>query len=464
MNRPTNRIPRGPFGLDAILILILLFWTQATLAALPALQSDSGRPTLAPLLEAVTPAVVNISVSTRMPVAQNPLFQDPFFKRFFDLPDSAPQARPQQSAGSGVIVDADKGYVITNHHVVDKADEIIVTLKDRRRFKAKLIGSDPGTDIALLEIEAENLTALPLGDSDKLLVGDFVIAIGNPFGLGQTVTSGIVSALGRSGLQIEGYEDFIQTDAPINPGNSGGALVSLDGELIGINTAILGPGGNIGIGFAVPVNMAATVMEQLTRYGEVRRGRLGVIIQDLTPELAEALNLESAQGAIVTQVEPDSAAEEAGLKAGDVVVALNDRAISSSKDLRNQVGLTRVGDRIEITLLRDGERKTVRARIEAPRAVSLEATEAVPQLRGAVFERLNNDHPLYGEVGGVVVADVDRGSPAWRNGLRKDDVIIAVNRQPVRSVEELSAALKSTGRAVALNIIRDNAHLFIVVQ
>jgi serine protease DegQ len=305
---------------------------------------------------------------------------------------------------------------------------------------------------------------LPLGDSDELLVGDFVIAIGNPFGLGQTVTSGIVSALGRSGLQIEGYEDFIQTDAPINPGNSGGALVNLDGELVGINTAILGPGGNIGIGFAVPVNMAGTVMAQLVRYGEVRRGRLGVVIQDLSPELAEALNLRTARGAVVTQVEPDSAAERAGLEAGDVVVALNDRTINSSKDLRNQVGLTRVGEQIEITLLRDGKRKTVRARIEAPRAVSLKATEAVPQLRGAVFDKLGSDHPLYGEVGGVVVADVDRGSPAWRHGLRKDDVIIAVNRNPVRSVDDLNAALNESGRAVALNIIRGDAQLFLVLQ
>lgn len=460
MNRATARRLRESIMFGAFLIL----WTQVSVAALPALKSDSGRPTLAPLLEAVTPAVVNISVSTRVPVAQNPLFQDPFFKRFFDLPDSPPQARPRQSAGSGVIVDAEKGHVLTNHHVVDKADEILVTLKDRRKVKAKLIGSDPGTDIALLEIEAEGLTALPLGDSDKLLVGDFVIAIGNPFGLGQTVTSGIVSALGRSGLQIEGYEDFIQTDAPINPGNSGGALVNLDGELVGINTAILGPGGNIGIGFAVPVNMAGTVMEQLTRYGEVRRGRLGIVIQDLTPDLAEALNLDTTHGAVVTQVEPDSAAERAGLMAGDVVVELNDRSISNSKDLRNLVGLTRVGEQIEITLLRDGKRKTVSARIEAPRAVSLEAIEAAPQLRGAVFEKLSSDHPLYGEVGGVIVADVDRGSPAWRHGLRKDDVIIAVNRQPVRSVEELSAALKGTARAVALNIIRGNAHLFIVVQ
>jgi serine protease DegQ len=447
-----------------VVLAAFMLWAHAATAAMPVLQSDGRRPTLAPLLKEVTPAVVNISVVTQMPMAQNPLFQDPFFKRFFDIPENVPQARPQQSAGSGVIVDAEQGFVLTNHHVVAKADEIVVTLKDRRRFEAKLIGSDPGTDIALLQIEADKLKAMRLGNSDELEVGDFVIAIGNPFGLGQTVTSGIVSALGRSGLQIEGYEDFIQTDAPINPGNSGGALVNLDGELVGINTAILGPGGNIGIGFSVPVNMASAVMSQLRQYGEVRRGRLGIAIQDLTPDLAEALNLETSRGAVVTQVEPDSAAEKAGLKAGDVVVALENREIRSSADLRNRVGLIRVGERITITVLRDGERKTLRARIDTPRVVSLEGDKAVPQLRGAVFKDLDSEHPLYGDVEGVVVADIDQGSPAWRHGLRQGDVIVAVNQRPVRSVDQLSRALESAGRAIALNIIRGNLSLFVVIQ
>ena len=407
--------------------------------------------------------MVNISVSTRVPVAQNPLFKDPFFRRFFDLPDE-PQLRPRQSAGSGIIVDAEKGYVITNHHVVDKADEIIVTLKDRRSFEAKLIGSDPETDIALLSIDADDLKALPLGDSDSLRVGDFVVAIGNPFGLGQTVTSGIVSALGRSGLQIEGYEDFIQTDAPINPGNSGGALVSLDGELVGINTAILGPGGNIGIGFAVPSNMAGAIMEQLIRYGEIRRGRLGVLIQDLTPELAQALDIDTTHGAVVSKVEPDSAAEEAGIVAGDVIVEVQRRRIRGASDLRNQIGLLRVGETVEIGVMRDGEYKRLLARIGAPRKVSLEGEETAPQLRGASFEELGPGHPHYGSVDGVRIAEVEQGSPAWRHGLRPDDIVLAVNRRPVSSVDELRAALSESKRAVALDILRGNARLFIVIQ
>ena len=265
-------------------------------AATPPLPLRDGVPTLAPLLEKVTPAVVNISVATHAPRRHNPLFRDPFFRRFFDLPDDAPVA-PQQSAGSGVIVDAERGFVLTNHHLVARAESVVVTLKDNRRFEAEILGSDAGTDIALLHVKADGLAALPTGNSDALQVGDFVIAIGNPFGLGQTVTSGIVSALGRSGINVEGYEDFIQTDASINPGNSGGALVSLHGELVGINTAIIGPsGGNVGIGFAVPANIAIAVMHQLSEHGEMQRGRIGVSIQDLAQDLAEALKLPIERG------------------------------------------------------------------------------------------------------------------------------------------------------------------------
>ena len=283
----------------------------------PLYLNEDGFPTLAPLLAEVTPAVVNISVETLQSVESSPLFNDPFFQRFFDMPQM-PQQRRQMSAGSGVIFNAEEGYVVTNHHVVENGDRIVVTLKDQRQFDAELIGSDAGTDIALLKIEAEGLTVLDLGDSDRLQVGDYVLAIGNPFGLGQTVTSGIVSALGRSGLNIEGYEDFIQTDASINPGNSGGALVTLDGKLVGINTAIIAPsGGNVGIGFAVPMNMANAVTNQLIEFGEVQRGQLGITIQDFTPDLAEALGIEGETGAVVTQVIPDSAAEAAGLQAGD---------------------------------------------------------------------------------------------------------------------------------------------------
>ncbi|WP_085557277.1 Do family serine endopeptidase [Azospirillum agricola] len=330
-------------------------------AALPA--GATGVTTIAPMLEQVTPAVVNIAVLSRAPQAENPLLRDPFFRRFFNIPDQQPQARPQVSAGSGVIVDAARGYVITNNHVVENAQEIAVTLKDRRRLRAKLVGRDAATDIALLKIEAKGLTALPMGDSDRLKVGDFVVAIGNPFGLGQTVTSGIISALGRSGLKIEGYEDFIQTDASINPGNSGGALVNFNGELIGINTAIIGPaGGSVGIGFAVPVGIVRSVIEQLGEFGEVRRGRLGVAIQDLTPDLAESLNLSGDEGALIAKIESGSPADGAGLRSGDVVVAVDGRPVRSATDFRNRIGLLRVGTPVQVTVVRNGGQRSLTVR------------------------------------------------------------------------------------------------------
>ena len=291
------------------------------------------------------------------------MFDDPFFRRFFDLP-AVPREREVLSAGSGVIVDAARGYILTNSHVVANPAEIQVTLKDRRNYPARLVGSDPATDIALVQIDARGLTALTFGDSDRLEVGDVVIAIGNPFGLGQTVTSGIVSALGRSGLGLEGYEDFIQTDASINPGNSGGALVNSKGELVGINTAIIGPtGGNVGIGFAVPANMARAVMGQLAQHGEVRRGRLGVTIEDLTPALAGDMHLELPAGAVITHVEPGSAAARAGITPGDVIVRANDQAIQDAGDLRNLVGLLPVGADLQIVLYRDGRERALGARV-----------------------------------------------------------------------------------------------------
>ncbi|MDA8108543.1 MAG: trypsin-like peptidase domain-containing protein, partial [Betaproteobacteria bacterium] len=312
--------------------LALLIAAPAALAgAIPMAQGPGGVPTLAPLLERVTPAVVNIAVLQKSPEEDNPLLQDPFFRRFFGLPESS---QPQMAAGSGVIVDAKNGYVLTNRHVIKDATQVMITLKDNRRFPARVIGSDAGTDIAVLQIKAEHLSALPFGDSDALRVGDFVVAIGNPFGIGQTVTSGIVSALGRSGLSPEGYEDFIQTDAPINPGNSGGALVDLRGELVGINSAIIGPsGGNVGIGFAVPSNMAHAVMEQLIRFGKVKRGRLGISMKDLTPELARTLGVTAEEGAVIAEVQNDSPAARAGLQPGDVVVAIDGRPVRSAAEL-----------------------------------------------------------------------------------------------------------------------------------
>jgi Do/DeqQ family serine protease len=319
--------------------------------------------TLAPVVSRITPGVVGVSVRGRVR-EDNPLLQDPMFRRFFNL-QQQPVERETQAAGSGVIVDAAQGYVMTNAHVVENASSIEVTTKDNRRLTAKLIGRDSDTDIAVLQIPTSGLTAVPIGDSDRLQVGDFVLAIGNPFGLGQTVTSGIISALGRSGLGIEGYEDFIQTDASINPGNSGGPLVDLQGRVVGINTAILAPGGgNIGIGFAVPINMARQVMDQLINYGEIKRGRIGVAIQDLTPDLAQALGTRHTQGAVIARVEPGSPAERAGLRTNDLVVAINGAPMRNGIELRNRVGLSRIGDEVELTVERGGAERNVTVRIE----------------------------------------------------------------------------------------------------
>lgn len=340
--------------------------TQAKIAAGVPVAIGEQTPTLAPMLKNVTPGVVNIAVKGRIALEQNPLLKDPFFRRFFDVPDR-PVEREVRAAGSGVVVDAREGLIITNNHVVEHADEIVITLADGRRQQAKRIGGDPGTDIALLRVQAENLVAIPLGDSDKLEVGDFVVAIGNPFGLGQTVTSGIVSALRRTGLGIESYEEFIQTDAAINPGNSGGALVNLRGELVGINAAIVGPsGGNVGVGFAIPVNMARDVMGQIVKYGEIQRGQLGIAIQDVTPDRLQSLGLPPQQtGAVVAKVEAGSAAERAGLKSDDVITVVNKTPVRGAADLRIKVGLLRVGDIAELTVLRAGRPLTLRATVEA---------------------------------------------------------------------------------------------------
>ena len=433
-------------------------------AAMPFGVGDHQVPTLAPILKRTTPAVVNIATRGRVSIQQNPLFSDPFFRRFFDLPP-APRQRRVHSVGSGVIVDAQEGYVLTNDHVIANADKIFVKLRDRRQFTAELVGTDPATDIAVLKIPPEDLTALAIGDSDALEVGDFVIAIGNPFGIGQTVTSGIVSALRRSGLGIEGFEDFIQTDASINPGNSGGALVTLRGDLIGINTAIIGPsGGNVGIGFAIPINMARRVMAQLIAHGEMRRGRLGVSAQDLTPDLAEALGSDLDLGAVITQVAPGSSAAKAGLKAGDIVIAVDGEQVRSAADMRNKVGLSRVGKTIELTVLRDGAAHKISTEIVEARQMQIEGDDAQQPLAGATISELAEDSPMFGRIEGVQVIEVERGSPASRIGLRKDDIIVEANRKPVRNLDEFAAAVKSGGKALVLKIRRGNARVVIVVR
>jgi Do/DeqQ family serine protease len=326
-------------------------------------------PTLAPVVDKVVQGVVNIAVSGSVEV-QNPLMQDPFFRQFFRMPNQ-PMRRQVQAAGSGVIVDAAKGYILTNNHVVTVGEDTVieVTLKDKRHFQAKLIGRDPETDIAVLKIDADNLTAVEFGDSDRIKVGDYALAIGNPFGLGQTVTSGIISALGRSGLGIEGYEDFIQTDASINPGNSGGALVDLRGQLIGINTAILGPsGGNIGIGFAVPANIAKQIMSDLVKNGDVKRGQIGIRTQDLTPDIAASLGIERGDGALIAQVAANSSAANAGLQAGDLIVAIDNVPIHNVADLHRKIDFAHIGDVLALGVLRDGKPVTVKVPIEATRS------------------------------------------------------------------------------------------------
>ena len=440
---------------------VALAAASAAFAALPAVVDGQPLPSLAPMLEKVTPAVVNIATLSRSQEA-NPMMRDPFFRRFFDLPDQ-PERR-ERSAGSGVIVDAARGLVITNHHVVKDAQEIAVVLKDRRVYKAQFVGSDPGTDIALLRIPAENLTAIRVADSDAVNVGDFVVAIGNPFGIGQTVTSGIVSAIGRSGIG-EGYEEFIQTDASINPGNSGGALVNLRGELIGINTAILGPtGGNVGIGFAVPTNMARAVIDQIERFGEVRRGRLGVENQDLTPDAARRLGVSVTEGAVVLRVEKGSAAEKAGLRPKDVVIAVGERPIRASAELRNRVGLTPIGEEVDMTILRDGKQLRVRARVGELYQSASVVGEGVPQLAGLKVADIQSGMPMYGQVEGVFVVGVERESAAFKNGLRAGDVIFGVGRTRVRSVKQFNEALRAAEQPLRLALVRGDYRIQLVVR
>ena len=432
-------------------------------AALPVAVGNAAMPSLAPLLKEVTPAVVNISVLTKSAIEDNPLFRDPFFRRFFDAPE---RREPQVSAGSGVIVDAVKGYVLTNNHVIKNAQQILVTLKDRRQFEAKLIGADPGTDIALLRIDAKDLSAVPIGDSDALNVGDFVVAIGNPFGLGQTVTSGIVSALGRTVLNIEGYEDFIQTDASINPGNSGGALINLKGDLVGINTAIIGPsGGNVGIGFAVPTNMAKQVMDQLVKNGEVRRGRIGMETQDVTPDLAKALNIAiNFPCAVITNIDADSPAAKAGMKARDIIVAVDGKAIRGSADVRNRIGLVPIGEQVEFKYLRDGATKIAKVKVARPFEVLGASGESISQLAGAAVSNIVRGMPMYGRVEGVIVVGIEPRSAAWQHGLRPGDVILGVNRKKTRSIKELSGTLRSIEGQIGLYILRGDSTIVIVVR
>ncbi|MFN7212042.1 MAG: Do family serine endopeptidase [Lysobacteraceae bacterium] len=424
-------------------------------AAVPATATVPALPSLAPMLEQVTPAVVNIYTRQVVEV-RSPLAGDPLLRRFFGLPDT-PQRQESQSLGSGVIVDAERGYVLTNHHVVQNATAVSVQLRDGRTVEAEFIGSDPGTDVALIRIPTKDLTALPLGDSQGLRVGDFVVAVGNPFGLGQTVTSGIVSAVGRSGLTGLGFQDFIQTDASINPGNSGGALVNLRGELVGINTASFNPrgsaAGNIGLGFAIPANLAREVMRQLLVYGEVKRGSLGVDLVDLTPRFAEELGVPATtRGAIVSRVYRNAPGEAAGLRPGDIVTAINGQRVDAAQALRNAEGLLPVNQPVTLDVLRGDQRLSLRATLrEQPK--QLPGAEIDARLTGAVIGEVAQRFREGGVVG-VTVVDVDPRSRAGLNGLRAGDRVFGVNGRRIDGLNALRAALASPPPRLVLAVQR----------
>ncbi|MDE0281725.1 MAG: Do family serine endopeptidase [Gammaproteobacteria bacterium] len=450
-----SRVPRALLGAG---LLFLLGLTGPAHALLPARVDGEPLPSLAPMLENVLPAVVNISTTTRIRTTDHPLMQDPFFRRFL-----GPHEREGSSLGSGVIVDAVNGYILTNHHVIDRADEITITTNDGRSMEATLVGSDEDSDVAVIQVRGDNLQAIAIGRSSELRVGDFVVAIGSPFGLSQTVTSGIVSALGRSGLGIEGYEDFIQTDASINPGNSGGALVNLRGELVGINTAILSRGGgSIGIGLSIPVDMAGALMAQILEHGDVQRGILGVAMQDLTPRLAEAFGIPGRRGAVVSQVVPGSAAEEIGMRSGDVIVGFNNAEIHDSADLRNAVGLLRTGDKGTVAFYRGGRLIEREVTIHDPRKVANVQGKAPEGSRfaGASFEGVTSED---GEKA-IRVTGIEPGSPATRTGIVPGDVIYSVNRRRIESVDDLSNVVERSDGVLLMRLLRDGRALFLVVK
>lgn len=450
--------PELRLALLGVLWLVLLLPAGSRAGALLGVVDGEPLPSLAPMLERTTPAVVNISTRGSVPTTNNPLFDDPFFRQFFDLPRY--RGRQQtQSLGSGVIVDADEGLVVTNHHVIENADEVLVTLADGREFEAEVIGQDPEADVAVIRIAADNITALRWADSDALRVGDFVVAIGNPFGLGQTVTSGIVSALGRSGLGIEEIEDFIQTDASINPGNSGGALVNLRGELIGINTAIVGPaGGNVGIGFAIPSNMARSLMQQLVDGGEVRRGKLGISLQELDEDLQQVFGVE--RGVVISGVEPDSPADQAGLLRGDVITKVGSRRMQSINDVRNAIGLLQVGDEVAVQFYRDKTLYQTDIRVGESEDSLVRGAEMASHLEGAVFENaVSRRGRRY-----VVISRVERRSHMADYGFEAGDIILAVNRVGVETIEDLINAVATRPNASVVEIQRGNYSQTVLVQ
>jgi Do/DeqQ family serine protease len=437
-------------------------------AAMPPAIDGQAMPSLAPMLQRVTPAVVNISSKKHVQV-QNPYFNDPAVRQLFGLPGGSSE-RVEQSLGSGVIVDAAKGYVLTNNHVVGGADDISVTLQDGRTFKGKRIGTDPDTDVAVVQIPADHLQALPLADSNQLRVGDYVVAVGNPFGLGQTVTSGIVSALGRSGLGSAssgstGFQNFIQTDASINPGNSGGALVNLRGELVGINTMIFSPsGGNVGIGFAVPTAITSEVMEQLLDHGKVERGNLGLQTQAITPRIAKLLSLKDTNGVVVTGVSSGSAAEQAGLQPGDVLTALDGKPLRSVEELRNTEGLLPLGSSVRLGVVRDGKSSIVNVTLSAEKLSSVDGGKLDARLAGVIFSDLSDDQRGQGMFG-AVVSSVKPNSRAALAGLTTDDIVVGIGNQRIPSVSVLRGLANVHLRQLVLIVAHaDGNNRYVVIN
>lgn len=420
---------------------------------------------LAPMLQNVMPAIVNIKAQIKITDFAT-LMEIQKSRNKQQKPDEQqPIPNSYTSVGSGVIVDASKGYIITNAHVVADAQIVAVTLSDGHHYTARIVGYDKPSDIALLQIKAQNLTAITLADSNQLKVGDFVAAIGNPFGLSQSVTSGIVSALGRTTLGIESFENFIQTDAPINPGNSGGALINMQGQLVGINTAILAPSqGSIGIGFAIPSNMAKSVMAQLIEYGDVKRGQLGIGAQDITPDLASAFGLKTTKAAAVTQILQGSPAQQAGIKVGDIITSVNGIPITSGSDVINIIGFLRVDSKANINILRQNKSQTISVVLLDPKKRKAYMEQQDPYLYGVGMRDFSAYSPIHGDVNGIVVLSVDEDSNAWRSDLRPGDVITSMNQQPVKTITELKNAVAKASDFVLLNVIRGPAAVFITIN